>query len=68
MVDVPRCPKCKSRKFTAYVEELCTAGAPVVDGVVQSSWSVSALPERKACFGECSCGHEWRFRDSWAVQ
>lgn len=68
MAGVPQCPKCKSRKFTAYVHELCEADAPVVDGVVTNGWANSALSERRACFGECACGHKWRFRDAWAIQ
>jgi hypothetical protein len=65
---VPRCPKCKSTTFTAFAHELCEASAAVTNGVVIDSWASSSLPQRQACFGECRCGHKWRFRDMWAVQ
>lgn len=68
MANAPKCPKCKSRNFIASAQEFCEASADVVDGRVVGAWSNGALPERQACFGKCPCGHEWRFRDRWAIR
>lgn len=64
---VPRCPKCRSDEFTAFARELAECSAAVKAGEVIDSWSASALAERQACFGQCDCGHRWRFRDRWAI-
>lgn len=63
----PRCPKCRSVNFMAYAQDEVEASAPVIDGEVSESWATSALGSRVALYGECDCGHRWRFRDRNAL-
>ena len=64
---VPRCPRCRSTTFTGYVQDTHEASGQVVNGVA-TLFGDSAILNRVASFGSCSCGHEWRFRDKWALK
>lgn len=64
---MPRCPKCKSTKFVGYVHELVEVSTKIVNGEAIESFCESSLPQRKAAFGKCNCGHSWQFKNKWAI-
>jgi len=65
---LPRCPKCRSGTFEATVSEDETSSCDFVNGRASTQYTESDMPTRLAAYGHCKkCGHNWRFRDKWAV-
>lgn len=62
-----KCPQCRSKNFTVYAHEQTEECGDVVNGKLVSNWGMSAMPNRLALFGRCRCGHEWKFRNKWAL-
>lgn len=61
-----KCPQCGSRSFRVTYEEVVQSSNRVVDGRWVGVFVESAMPSRKAAYGECTrCEHAWRFRTDY---
>lgn len=58
-----RCPKCKGGTFSVTTRIAMETSRGFENGVQTWGPSESSLHTDLASYGECECGHEWRFRD-----
>ena len=57
-----RCPKCKGGTFEVITTIQLDTARSFKDGVQTFGPCEVSLHSDKASFGECQCGHKWRFR------